>query len=377
MAFIELFPPGGVTLEPLVAPEFTAHPFRDTHARGEGFGVVHALGVYDLDEVTVTGYGHLFRRTCRLAGRVLVPRYIERRIAAGEIVPEATLHLPAREIKEPAVAFMGYGQRIYGHALIELAPKIVLALRALGPGLPFVLPSDAPAWFRRLIAFAGAERFIEYEPARENLLLRRAFIPTMPSGTASHPAIGPIFAELAERAPTTLSSDGRGGHDWLFVSRREAEVTSQRQLRNRAEVEALAEQRGFTIVRPEALTPPEQATLFRRASIIVGEAGSALHNAVYCRPGTIIGAIGIINPAQSAIAGACGLRQSYLDPEGDLFAPDGYSVDPDRLDRWLGALAADQAEVPLTIRPMPLSAVSRLASAAFPPRDPVTDGLAA
>src|SRR5207247_144313 len=46
--------------------------------------------------------------------------------------------------------------------------------------------------------------------------------------------------------------------------------------------------RGFAVVAPENHTVDEQIDMFRNANVIVGCAGAALANALYCREGTTI-----------------------------------------------------------------------------------------
>jgi capsular polysaccharide biosynthesis protein len=54
-----------------------------------------------------------------------------------------------------------------------------------------------------------------------------------------------------------------------------------RRCRNARDVEKVFERYGFTIVYPEELTIPQQATLFAGAPVIAGFAGSALFSLLY------------------------------------------------------------------------------------------------
>jgi capsular polysaccharide biosynthesis protein len=51
-------------------------------------------------------------------------------------------------------------------------------------------------------------------------------------------------------------------------------------------VRATLEPRGFTVLHPEDHTYKKQFEIFRQAEIVVGEDGSAMHNAGFCRPDT-------------------------------------------------------------------------------------------
>jgi capsular polysaccharide biosynthesis protein len=51
-------------------------------------------------------------------------------------------------------------------------------------------------------------------------------------------------------------------------------------------VRAALEPRGFTVVHPEDHHYRKQFEMFRQADIVVGEDGSAMHNAGFCRKDT-------------------------------------------------------------------------------------------
>jgi hypothetical protein len=63
------------------------------------------------------------------------------------------------------------------------------------------------------------------------------------------------------------------------------EATGQRQLLNEQAVERLVAGRGGLIVHPQTQTLHEQMALFAGAEVIVAQAGAALANILFCRPG--------------------------------------------------------------------------------------------
>lgn len=335
--FIEAYPEAkGRSLRPLAAPEFTTVWHRSAHEARRSLGRVHALGVWAVENVTVVGRAsHLFIDGERFAGPSVVPRYVENLVASGVVRPRDGLELPERAVDEPAVLFMGWGPDVYGHALIEMAPKIRIAAKALAESperLAFVVPSSASGWFRQVLALAGARRFIEYDSTRERPLLRRAWVATMPRDLALHPACQGLFAAMRPPVPEWTG-------EALFVTRRAAKrVTRPINLLNAAQIEALAERAGFRVVSPELATVAEQARMFANARLVVGEYGSALNNAVFCRRDAVVGAIGARSELLSAISAECGLRLSYFDPDNNPEDPAGYTVDPSRFARWLEAL---------------------------------------
>jgi capsular polysaccharide biosynthesis protein len=89
-----------------------------------------------------------------------------------------------------------------------------------------------------------------------------------------------------------------------------------RSIINQDEVIAYLEALGATVVSPENLTAEDQRKIFHSADIVVAMAGSALANAVFCRPGTAIILIcqnRIVSPAYfGAMFGELGLNYAVV-----------------------------------------------------------------
>jgi len=325
----------GHPLRPLIAPEFTTSWWRQIHDEGAPLAFVHALGVWAAEDVTVSGYGnHVFVGGDRFSHASVEPRYVTKLIEQGSVTPEVDSKLEELVIDEPAVVFMGWGQNVYGHALVETAPKIKIAARALGQmpeDLNFLIPRHAPDWFRQIVALAGARKFIEYDQAHFRPLLRRAWVATLPVALALHPACAQMFADM--RPAVSFAAD-----DAIFITRRSAKVTRPISLLNADDIARRAEDAGLRIVSPELLPVVEQAELFANARLIIGEYGSALMNAVFCRAESVVGAIGDRSQLLSAISAAGRLRLSFFDPLNDPHSSDGYTVDPEAFSRWLDVL---------------------------------------
>jgi capsular polysaccharide biosynthesis protein len=123
----------------------------------------------------------------------------------------------------------------------------------------------------------------------------------------------------------------------LFLSRGHA--PSGRHLTNRAQVECIAQQRGYTVVHPEKLSLVQQVSLFAGARIVAGEYGSALHGSVYSRPGTITVALRgtARHPSfiQSGVAQSLGQQIGYVLGETTGDVEQRFTVQPDDLERGL------------------------------------------
>jgi capsular polysaccharide biosynthesis protein len=90
-----------------------------------------------------------------------------------------------------------------------------------------------------------------------------------------------------------------------------------RRLVNARRIEHLLAEQGFDIVRPHELSLAEQRNVFHHADVVVGEDGSAMHNTIFCRPGTRIGliAMGRINYIHLLTARALGHRVTFIPSE--------------------------------------------------------------
>jgi capsular polysaccharide biosynthesis protein len=83
-----------------------------------------------------------------------------------------------------------------------------------------------------------------------------------------------------ESQPLNLASEK------IFLSRKNLPNTT-RALLNRNELELIFKAKGFQILRPETLSVGEQRFVFENARYVAGEAGSALHNNLFCDNNTV------------------------------------------------------------------------------------------
>ncbi|MGC4106921.1 MAG: glycosyltransferase 61 family protein [Thermomicrobiales bacterium] len=81
--------------------------------------------------------------------------------------------------------------------------------------------------------------------------------------------------------------------------------------------------RGYTAVRPETLSLPAQARLFRAARIVLGEDGSGLHNIIFSEPGCALGVISVPDRINLWHLGLCQAMRHRISYVGAEIAPDG------------------------------------------------------
>jgi len=216
----------------------------------------------------------------------------------------------ALEIEAGAV-FLPWGAIFnYGHFVIDALPSLLVLKQAgLLDGVPALAPKLTP-WQRDLIGMAFPDlqvREVEAPVAR----LKRAVFATSMDHFLHHPngLVADVAARVLARAPA-----GRGAKR-VYLSRR---GQSMRVMIGEAAFEKALATRGFTIVRPETLSAPEQIALMRDAEVLVGASGAALANAVFLPKGARVVEIQPLNFTSQWVRAAC--RQVGVDWRGYVCA---------------------------------------------------------
>jgi capsular polysaccharide biosynthesis protein len=199
--------------------------------------------------------------------------------------------LPLRHIPGPLAVIYGPGHQTYGHWLIDFLPRLAV-LNETGHDiakLRFLIPPDLGDFAPALLRLCGItdDQLVRYDYWNEivvtDLLL-------MPTGLRLVDRMSPFFAEATQfwikRVRARAKPTAQHPHEQIFISR--AGVTPQRDMANRAAIEAIARRHGLHVVHPEKMSLLEQMALFEPASVIVGEYGSGLHNSVFARAGTLV-----------------------------------------------------------------------------------------
>jgi hypothetical protein len=307
-----------------------------------------ALALFDLAAlgplaVTLNGPGLVWLDGALISDPSILPVYA---LAELQRHPEALAGwpraLPVRADHRPALVFHGWGVQVYGHFLIEMLPKLLLARRfpALFGGLRPVLDRQMPGWFLTILneQFGiGPDDAIWFDSAQEQLALSRAVIlPHLLRPGGFHPLARPLYAGFTAEAGEIPPAPA----ERLFILRGDYDnpAAPRRRLAGEAELAAIAGEFGFSSVHPEHLPFPEQIGLFSQARIVLGQTGSAMHNALFAPPGTIIGQIRFAAPDQSYIAALNGQRIAYLTAGMAEPEPGLWHAEPDRFRRFVAAL---------------------------------------
>lgn len=282
-----------------------------------------SVDCYSVLGARISGSGQIWIAGRLVATPEIMPEYVPELLGLAEGGNPSLWQpagLPVRQIDDPCLVAIGHGIRIYGHFLIEMLFRILIARRALGRTklkYRLLLDEAAPRWLLRILeehlGIGGAD-IAFFRPAEEQVLLRHALVPTnILRVTRFHPEANPLLAELLdgidlEGLPETPRRP--------FIARRHFKNPAapyRACMNEEALINIAARRHGFMPVAVETLSWPRQIALFRNAEITLGLAGSGLHNALFAQPGSCLAAMGVMNFVQSAIGGLRGQRNAFLD----------------------------------------------------------------
>jgi capsular polysaccharide biosynthesis protein len=209
---------------------------------------------------------------------------------------------------------------VYGHFLLEILPRLYLAklLTWYGVAAPILLSHAAPPWVIAYVRILFAEDQILWFDHRTQGVEAESFIvPGMMHTTYNfHPAVNLMVAEFIGRVIGDKVIAGFGSRR-IFLSRKM--WGAEPRLTNQDEIEETCQRLGLTIVHPEYLSVEEQITLMANTNLLVGEFGSALHNAIFMPVGSKVVSINFFNSYQSAIARTRDQTIAYVPPDDGNF----------------------------------------------------------
>lgn len=352
----EIAPPAPpCPLRPLISDTaaMTAGWLASAHARGPVWPPI-AVGCYFAADLAVSGTGQLWIDGRLLTAPDVMPEYQFKflKIAEGGSKPLWDgIGRPERRIDGPCVVLIGHGLTVYGHFLIEMLFRVLVARRALaGSGLVvrYLLDRSAPNWLLRILADdldIPAEAIEFFDATRERVVLSQAIVPSLVSGDKGyHPVTNALIDELLAGLSLAPPSDMARR---IFVVRRDFRNTASlhRVCRNELQlIEYAQREHGFQPVVMETLPWRQQIAIFQHAEIVVGMWGSALHTALFSPAGTKVAAIGFLNLVQSNIGGLRGHANAFLSEGVDLWAG-SFDVDEAVFAQFLRAVCADTPSI--------------------------------
>ncbi len=212
---------------------------------------------------------------------------------------------------------------IYGHFLLEVLPRLLVADELLPDDVPVLAPGRGFAWVRDIIAHAMPDRpLVTWDQNTERVHVDRLWsVSHCFSDHGMHTAARDGFARLVRRITAARARSGTEplpGGARLYLSR--ARLTSGwHRIADEAAIEDAMRDLGFDIVHPQELALGVQIAIMQRASVVAAEYSSALHNTVFCNPGTRVVALNRINAYQDHIGACLAQPNAYIRPDGGEF----------------------------------------------------------
>ena len=178
----------------------------------------------------------------------------------------------------------GFG--VFGHWLLDVAPRLRLLSQSPDPStLPIACP-PVPPWGKEFL-----EAFCIRNPVQKTLRYGKAYACDSVDIASNIKSNRVLDAQSAISTWSVLKDyyltgthQANSNVQNIYVSR--SKFSTHRKLANSSEVEQYFSSIGWAVIYPEQLSLREQANLFSRASFIVADDGSALHNSIYCNAGT-------------------------------------------------------------------------------------------
>jgi hypothetical protein len=317
---------------PLLFPELASkeileqHRWSPVNTQGIGFGF--------LPDALVSGKSLVGDEKSLFELGPLVPTYVDNYLRRGEpdVGDTSLANKSKRFLPGESILLTHWNCDVYGHWLLEGLPKLLLLrrLRHLFPRLRIIVPlapvplasrllshilrrgrppSNATSYVQRWADIVLPGAVVEtYDPSSEYLHCEALLSPTTLFSSPTfhfHPELAALLDELPGRPARKQLR--------LYITRKRA--SHYREMANAAEIEAIAAGHGLTVIAPETLPLIEQIRLFASAKLIVGEFGSAMHNALFSAPGTTVFCLNWINALQSRIAQLREQRIGYLLPD--------------------------------------------------------------
>ncbi|MDQ0633537.1 capsular polysaccharide biosynthesis protein [Arthrobacter pascens] len=174
----------------------------------------------------------------------------------------------------------------FGHVMTEVVSRLWgwIEARRVFPDIRVLVSlahdqKSIPTYQAEILATFGIEEsMIEYISPDEEVVVERlvAATPQFSNPNWSDTALSTIWGNIRDSlATTSIELPER-----IFISRKQRAVRS---CNNTAQLEALFEENGFTIVFPETLNFREQVAIFSTAKVVAGFGGSGLFGTMFAK----------------------------------------------------------------------------------------------
>jgi capsular polysaccharide biosynthesis protein len=255
------------------------------------------------------GQAFLFKNDCLLDAPDLLPDYVRHTVEAGKQW-EIDYALPVRKIEGCFIVLVSNAYQVYGHWIVDILPRLWLAMNHCPSGVnpSIILPIDTPAYAISIIEkLFGKNDYVYHDIYRENLNLEEVYSPSLLHNSHYfHVAINDFISfVLNHDFINNTRKLNTKSLKHIFITRqkfRDSSSSYARSMINEDEVLELMREMGFEIISPEDFSWEDQVRIFSDAEIIIGEAGSAMHNTIFSGEGAIVICLNPTNHLQSSIA---------------------------------------------------------------------------
>ena len=299
---------------------------------------------YFVDDAIVSGDGQIWIADHLITSPEVMPIYVARGLEL-EREGNTRLHrdrkLLVRTISDPCLVAIGHGTRVYGHFLIEMLFRLMVAQEAMaksGVRYRVLLDRESPAWLLYILHHYFGVQLDQMEffhPSAERIHLKHAIIPgRVLQDYGFHPYANILLRRLLASLPTAkLEYASRR----FFILRNKLvnPAAPNRICINEPQLAAIAARvHGFVPITIENMEWRDQIAIFQGAEIILGQAGSGLHNALFSSSSSRLASIGFMNQVQSHISALQLQRMAYLTKNVELKGE--FTVDETVFGEFLG-----------------------------------------
>ncbi len=341
-AAAQAYPPYTLLPDPLPSESQVVNGFKSYG------GIVDELGFYFVERAKILGRGMIVKDDCRLYGLDIIPDYVESEIERKlrpELAVDAGQKAPI-ELTGTYVHLMSEAYPIYGHWLLDIIPKAWLYMTQFGEHVPdskFLYCSDTPQYGLDIISILfdiSRDQIKFYDFETEIPIIERLILPSlMHNSHVYHPAMKRSIRFVLEKIIPgfTVHTEARKPYKKIYVSRdrfRDRSISTKRRIANEEDLLKIVLAKGFEVIYPEELGWSEQVDLFSRSSIVVGEAGSGLHNTIFSPSSAHVVAICQGTQVQGTLAALLGQKLTVLGAD-EISMIDGemsFFIDPARFE---------------------------------------------
>lgn len=294
------------------------------HAKYSGH--VSDIGLYFTTNAKIRGSGYVVKDGKRLYGPDLIPDYVEAAIDNGSF-EELNNDRQRSEvhISKPTALLCNEGYLIYGHWLVDLIPKAWMFFSQFGTvpdDIIYPFCDDVPEYGLNMLSMVFGmprDNILIYNNRTDDLCVDKLVVPSlMHNNHIFHPAAAQAIAFVRDKVlQHEIRSDTSKKASRIYVSRqkfRNKSISSKRFIDNEDELIFIAKSSGFDVIYPEEHSWAEQVRIFSDAKLIIGEAGSGMHNTLFSSSDAHVLSI-CDSQLQGTLAALLGQKLTLIGPE--------------------------------------------------------------